>query len=736
MTIQSPGSLSADRHAGELVSGDENSVTAGGVNLRYVYRLVRAHLALAISIIVAVLVLALVISVLQAPRYTGIAQIQINNSSSPVLKKDSDDQDSDATNQVDTERFLQTQVDIIKSRGLAERVAQRLKLYDNPAFYAAQGLTPSKPGTPPETVRYRVVGILLKNLTVDLPRASRIVSVSFESANKQMSADIANAYVAEFIQSNLQRKFDSSGYARDFLSHQLLEVKQKLQTSEETLNAYTRRVGLIRPQTATLAGNQTNDSQNNTSVTTASLLQLNQAANEAKARRIAAETRWQAVRSGSGTNSSEILSNVAISSLLSQRANLAAALQEERARHLDNYPTVISKQAQLATIDKQIALVTRDIRTSVEAEYKAAVNAEHDLDAQVIALKSDTLNEQDRNVQYSFLARDVQTNRELYEGLLERYKQLNASAGISLSNISVIDNAETPVRPTSPNLPKNLAIGLAIGILLAAAVLGIKDQFDDTVRIPEDVSGKLHLNLLGVIPKTDNNIPMLSLLNDSKSVLTEAYNSLRGSLLFSTTHGLPKRLLVISAQASEGKSITSFATAVTLARIGRSVLLIDADLRRPSQHKLIEAPNESGLSTLLTSFDSLTSVAIKTNYPNLTIIPSGPIPPNPTELLSSGRMKDVLSEADALFDVIIIDSAPVLGLADAPTLSAIVDGVVFVVEADRGRYGALKTALSRLRMVNPRILGGLLTKFDTRRGGGRYSSYYGYEYYEYSSDGE
>jgi polysaccharide biosynthesis transport protein len=733
LTVQSPGSLSVDRHPGELTIGDENNA-AGGVNLRYIYRLVRAHLALATSIIVGVLILAVLVSVLQAPRYTGIAKIQISNASSPVFKKGEDDQDTDASNQTDTERFLQTQVDIIKSRGLAERVAQSLKLFHDPRFYASQGLKPPKPGASEDAVRDRTVGILLKNLEVSLPRASRIVSLSYESTDRKMSADIANAYVNEFVQSNLQRKFDSSGYARDFLSHQLLEVKQKLQTSEEALNAYTRRVGLIRPQTATVVGTQTGDQQNNTSVTTASLMQLNQAANEAKARRIAAETRWETINSG--TNSSEILTNAAVTALLGQRAALASALQEERARHLDTYPTVVSKQAQLATIDKQIALVIKDLRNSVHAEYLSAVSAERDLNRQVMELKADTLNEQDRNVQYSFLAREVQTNRELYEGLLERYKTLNASAGISLSNIAVIDSAETPISPTSPNIPKNLAIGLVVGVVLAAIVLAIKDQFDDTVRIPEDIAGKLHLNLLGVIPKTDKSVSMLDLLSDSKSMLTEAYNSLRGSLLFSTTQGLPKRLLVLSAQASEGKSITSFATAVTLSRIGRKVLLIDADLRRPTQHKMVNAPNNAGLSSLLTSFDSLTSVAIVTDYPNLTIIPSGPIPPNPTELLSSGRMKEVLTEADGLFDVVLVDSAPVLGLADAPTLSAIVDGVLFVVEADRGRYGALKTALSRLRMANPRILGGLLTKFDTRRGGGRYSSYYGYEYYQYHNDEE
>jgi len=333
-------------------------------------------------------------------------------------------------------------------------------------------------------------------------------------------------------------------------------------------------------------------------------------------------------------------------------------------------------------------------------------------------------------VQFGLLAREVDTNRELYEGLLQRYKELNASAGISISNVSIIDQADVPLHPSSPNAMKNIALGLIAGFVLAVVALAVKDQFDDSVRIPEDIESKLSLSLLGVIPVSGKSNPSEELA-DPKSGMAEAYNSMRGQLLYSTTDGLPHVMLITSAQPSEGKSTTSYATASAFARMGKRVVLFDADLRRPSLHRQINDDNAAGLSTLLTSQDSVASVCKSSPIETLSLITSGPIPPSPTELLSSLRMKEVIAEASKLFDVVIFDSPPILGLADAPTLAGLVQGVIFVVEANRNRHGALKQALRRLRSVRPVLLGAVLTKFDPLRSGGRYGSYYGYEYYQY-----
>lgn len=698
----------------------------GAFDFRYILAAVRANLILIGALIAGALAIALVITLLQTPRYTASSSIQINNQGRSVLKSDDQDNSEEVANASDTERFLKTQTDVLRSRGLAQRVAQKLKLASNPRFFAAQESREPAAGTAESAVRDKVTTLLQKSLTVTLPRDSRIVSIAFQSADPAMAADIANAYASEFIQANLKRKFDSSSYARDFVSGQLAEAKQRLEESERGLNTYARSAGLINMRDP----NAKEGSQASSSVTTASLLQINQAANDAKAKRIAAEGRWRAINSGPALSASEVMSNGAIASLLGQKATIESAYEEERSRHMDDYPTVKSKKQQLAVIDRQIQTEANNIRNAVRAEYTAALDAERQLLGQVENLKGATLSEQDRNVRYGLLSREVDTNRQVYDGLLQRFKELNASAGITISNVSIIDTAEVPLKPTSPNMLKNMAFGLVIGIMLAAFAVFLKDQFDDSIRLPEDIEYKLGMPLLGVVPHARKSDPDTEMA-DPKSAIAEAYNSLRGSLLYSTPDGLPGVLMVTSAQPAEGKTTTSFSIATSLARMGKRVVLVDADMRRPSLHRRIDSDNEAGLSTLLTTHERPETVINQTHVPNLSLITSGPIPPSPTELLSGGRLEQIFQDMAAIFDVVVVDCPPILGLADAPMISALADGVVFVVEADRSRHGSLKAALRRLRSMRPVVLGGVLTKFDPLKTGNRYTSYYGYEYYQY-----
>ncbi len=700
-------------------------------DFRYIVAAVRSNLVLIGAIIGALMAIALLVTILETPRYTASSTIQINDTSTRVLTgKEGDSGDDAAPSGSDIDRFLKTQVDVVQSRGLALRVAQKLKLATNPRFFTAEEADPPVAGASPVIVHDKVIKLLLKHLKVNLPRDSRIVTLSFESTDPALSADVANAYANEFIQSNLQRKFDSSSYARDFVSSQLSGVKQKLEDSERALNEYSRRAGLIRTQGTAGGGGDDKATTQGASVTTSSLLQLNQAANEATARRIAAEGQWHSVNAGSPLSSTVVVNNPAVTALVTQKSSVEAELQQERARHLSDYPSVRAKEQQLAAINRQIQATATNIRNAQKAEYQAAVDTEHKLTAEVNRLKGATLTEQDSNVQYGLLAREVDTNRQVYDGLLQRFKQLNASAGISLSNVAIIDTADPPQLPSSPNLGKNMLLGLIVGLGIAALTVFVKDQFDDSIRVPEDVESKLGLSLLGVVPRSHEGEPEEA-LSDPKSPISESYNSLRGALLYSTTEGLPHIMLVTSAQASEGKTTSAFAIASGFARMGKKAVLIDADLRRPSLHRRIGNDNARGLSTLLTTQDPIDSVLHTSGLVNLTLIPSGPVPPSPTELLSSARLEEILQQLARMFDVVVIDSPPILGLADAPLMSALVDGVVFVVEADRSRRGSLKTALRRLRAMRPILLGAVLTKFDPLKGSARYSSYYGYEYYQY-----
>lgn len=693
--------------------------------IRYVLALVRRNLLVILGVLASTLVASVTFTMLQTPIFTAQTEIQINDQGDQVLGNE-----LDATNIAnvgwDTERFLNTQLDIVKSRGLALRVADKLHLLEDRKFFEAMQAEQPGRSVRPEVKREQVVKLLRHNMTIELPESSRIATISFSSSNSEVSARIANAFAEEFIQSNLQRRFDSSAYARGFVSEQLDEAKVRLENSERALNAYAREAGLIRqPSTPNSQG------QEQSSVTAASLMQLNEAASAAQARRAEAEAKWTAELAAPLLSSQVVLANPTVQSLMTKRSTIASDLQDARSRYLPNHPAVSRLESELAGVERQLDRAARQVRDSVQAEFAAARAAEDGLKQRVQQLQSATMAEQDRSVRYNILAREADTNRSLYDGLLQRYRELNAAAGIASSNVAIIDRADPPLTPSSPNPLKNLLIGLVGGIAIAGLVVFLRDQLDDRIRVPEDVEEKIQVPLLGVIP-LDAQLEPLGSLDDPKSPLSEAYNSLRGSLFHATSMGLPKVLLVTSAQPSEGKTTTCFAIARSMALAGKRALLMDADLRRPSLHRVAKVENTVGLSTLLTSSGPVSSVTQNSDDPNLSFIPSGPIPQSPTELLSSPRMAALLEEAARDYDVVIVDCAPVLGLADSPLLSAIVDGVLLVVEADRGRGGALKTAIRRLRSMNPVILGAVLTKFDAQSAGNRYSEYYGYEYYRYS----
>nr|WP_255631063.1 polysaccharide biosynthesis tyrosine autokinase [Novosphingobium sp. FKTRR1] len=701
------------------------------LDLQKFVTLLRANLRLIVLISGGILALAVTITLLQTPRYTAETTIQINNQSAQVLGKDEDISQSEASSPLDTERFLQTQMDIVNSRALAERVVSRLHLLGNKSFYEGMAVAAPDASDTPAEVKEFTLTVLRKGQGSNLPRNSRLASISFTSTDPALSARVANAWASEVIQANLQRRYDSSSYARDFIAGQLDQAKAKLEKSELDLNSYARSAGLLRARDPSVNAANDPGAGGANAVTSASLLQLNTAANEAKTARIAAEQRYNLLKSNDLLSSPDVLANQAVTGLLSDRAKLEADLQRERAKHLDDYPTILQFKAQLAAINKQIDQVAQSIRNSVRQQYESAVQAEKSLDSQVKLLQGSSLAEQDRAVTYNLLARDSYTNRTLYEGLLQRYKELNAAAGISASNITIIDQADTPTKPSSPSLIRNVAVAIFLAGLISGSVIFLREQFDDAIRVPEEVEGKLGLSLLGVIPKLELSNPIEELA-DPKSTLSEAYNSLSSALRYSTPNGLPRSLMITSSQPSEGKSTSSIAIAYIFARIGRKVVLVDMDLRRPTLHRYVGS-NKLGVSSLLTSQNTLDEVLQPTELTNLSAITSGPIPPNPTELLNSPGLLAMLEELKGRFDLVILDSPPVLGLADAPIISALADGVLIVVQSERCRRRALRTSLQRLAAVRANILGATLTMFDVSKVSNQYSEYYGYNYYTYSS---
>lgn len=715
------------RYQAAYPAGGENAISA---NIRHAIASVRRHFWMAVTIVGAVVVLALISTLLDTPRYTAETSLQINDQSDEVLgSKFESNTVSNVASDWDIDRFLNTQLDVLRSRGLAERVADRLDLATSQRFFAAVEMPASELTGDQAKDRAVAVEALRDNLEIELPRATRVASVAFTSADAEMSAMVANAFAEEFIQANLQRRFDSTSYARDFVAEQLEEARADLEESEKELNDYAKSKGLIRTYDALTPDGR--DRLTGT-VTASSLVQLNDAAIEARAARISAQSQWQAIQGTPLLASQPVLSNPTVQALMTKRADIQSELQVARERYLDGHPSISRLEGDLAAVSRQLDTTARQVRESIHAEYRAAQTAQDQLDGQVQRARGDSLAEQDQSVRYNVLGRQADTARSIYDGLLQRYRELNASAGIASSNIAIVDRAETPVDPSSPNVPRNLALGLLLGLGMAGLAVFLRDQLDDVIHTPEDVEDKLDLPLLGVVPRAEEEGPIAA-LDNPKSPIAEAYNSLRGALLYSTPHGLPKVLVVTSAQAHEGKSTTSLAIATGFARIGLRPLLIDADLRRPALDKLLGLRLERGLTDLLIKPDDPRTAIVTIEGRDIDLLPTGPLPPSPSEMLSSPRMAQLLEQFADAYDVVILDSPPVLGLADAPMLSAIADGTVFVVEAERGRSGSLKAALRRLRSMKPVLLGAVLAKFDPTKSGNRYSAYYGYDYYQYAT---
>lgn len=699
-----------------------------GANIRYVLAIARRNIWLILGIVAAALILAVIYNMMQTQQFTAATSVQINDQTEEVLGGDLET-DFEGPSGWDIDRFLNTQLDILRSRSLAQRVAQSEKLYGNADFLARMGVAEPGSGMAERLKREQVIALLAANMDVDLPRSNRIARIRFTSQDPALASRLANAYAREFIQANLQRRFDQSSYARNFVAEELDEARQRLEQSELELNDYARSAGLLRTRDSMRERGMRDVGD----LTSSSLLQLNEEANKAQAARVAAESRWQAERATPLFSSQTVLQNPTVQVLMARKTELEGQLQSARSRYLDDHPVVQQLSAELSTTESRLNSTAANVRDAVRAEAVAARDTEKQLASRVGQLRSQSLVEQDKAVRYNTLAREADTNRSIYDGLLQRYRALNASAGIASSNISVIDPADPPLSPSAPNLMRNIAIALFMGLGIAVVVVFLRDQFDDAVHGPDDVETKLGLRLLSVIPRSPDDTPMID-LDDPKSVVAEAYSSLRGSLIYSTAEGLPKIIMVSSAQEAEGKSTTSLAIADGLARLGRRTILIDADLRRPSLHHIAGLKNETGLSDLLVSKDEVSSYLGETDGRPYDVLTSGPLPPSPAELLASPRMAAILEEVSSEYDSVVIDSPPVLGIADAPTIASLADATVFVVEANRGHGGRLKTALRRLRGMDSNLIGAVLTKFDPNKAGNNYASYYGYDYYSYSEN--
>jgi capsular exopolysaccharide synthesis family protein len=688
------------------------------------------------AIVAAAMLTGLAVTMLMTPKYRATASLQIDQQSANVLGDDSQQALQQSDSFQDADRFLQTQVDVLQSRAMALSVAQDLNLGANDDFVMHMG---EKPADEPvgalslaDTKQEQVLRILSDEIKVDLPRNSRVLSISFTSPTPRLAARVANAFASDFMMFNMKRKFSSSTYARNFLEGQLNDTRTKLEASERALLSYARGANLLDVSGGIAAGTDSSSgSSTPRSLTTSNLVELNDAYAQAQAARVQAQQHWQQAQATPPLQLQEVLTNPAIMQLSQLKAQAQAAYQQDLQRHKPDYPQMQQAAAHIAELDRQVNSLANAIRSSIKEQYMTSLKQEQALSGQVNGLKSSTQNEQSRSVEYNILKRTVDTNRTMYDSLLQRYSQVSAQAGVAANNISQVDTADTPARPVSPRPLINLALAGVFGLIAAGGFVLLRDKFDDSIRTPEDVPTKLGLTFLNSTPLIDESMTPQEALEDPRSTLSEAYAALRASIELGHKGGAPRTMAVTSTRQSEGKSTTAFAIARNFAKIGRNVVLIDGDLRKPSLHRLANVHNDRGFSSLLAGLTSIEETLQATDVPTLSLVAAGPLPPNPAELLSGSRLTELVAELAERFDMVIVDAPPVLGLADTILIGSVTETTLFVVEANGSHHGHAKAAVRRLSANGVAMIGALLSKYDARKIGYGYG--YGYNYaYSYS----
>jgi polysaccharide biosynthesis transport protein len=609
---------------------------AGGFNFYKYLRILTKYRWLIVSTVLSSLLLAAVITFLMTPIYRATASIQIDREAMNVVKLDGIQPDD---SQVGGVEFYQTQYELLASRSLAGRVASTLELANDAKFNVEtktlyqslrgwiSGIGKSESPDVPiagDDPNRKVVGRLLEALVVSPVRGSKIVKISVDHTNPALAQKIANGYAEVFIADNLDRRYDATSYARKFLEDRLSQLKGKLEESELGLVKYAEDQGII---------NLTDDKN----LSSTDLEAINTKLAEARNERVKKELLWKQARATNGLGLKEILDSVAIQENRKVRTQLAAEYQQKLAIYKPAFPEMVQLRNQIKELDRQVQTEVTAIKQSIEAGYLAAKDEEDNLLAQLSNSKTEVVDQRNRSIQYNILKREVDTNRTLYDGLLQRYKEIGVAGGIGTNNISVVDKASFPVAPRSPRLGLNLLVALLAGLTLGfLAAIGL-DYLDDSFKAPEDIERELGLTVIGVVPKPQPGSTLEEEMADARSGMSEAYRSLRTGLQFSTSDGLPRTLLITSSKPSEGKTTTTIHLARTLAHIGLNVLLIDGDLRNASVHKRMGQSNELGLSNYLSGAKQPEDVVQTTDTDRLVLMTSGPLPPNPAELLSGPK---------------------------------------------------------------------------------------------------
>ncbi|MCX5871353.1 MAG: polysaccharide biosynthesis tyrosine autokinase [Deltaproteobacteria bacterium] len=712
------------------------------IDLRdYLDTLIRRKTAV-LSVSLIVFVLVALYSFLATPQFKAKGTIRASAQSSTVTKFDTLD-----PNALQTKEFQQTQVNLLQSNQLANRVIEKLDLMNK---FNTQAVDPKKKNQSKslfasiknfiradqeqdqisvlnedaqnQLLAYNVLKAFQARFNVSPVKNSELIDVTFESPDSALAASVTNAAMDEFIQMHMDSNLDASKTASQFLEKQIRGAQIKLEESELQLNEFARKIGIV-------------DLNPEHNLVMKQLEEVNAALAKASSDRIAKEAMYKQNMLLDDKSLDQVVNNVLIQSLKTQYSTLEAEYKDLSVTFKPGYPKLQQLQAKMGEIAARINTEKQQIINSIKNNYETALKTEQYLQTNAEAQKNKALELGEKSTQYKILEREVETNKSIYQSLLQRSKEIEATVGAAVTNIQIIDRATVPLFPFKPKVAKNLLLALVLGLMLGTGTAFTLEAFDNTIKNPDELVDRFHIPVLGLIPfdkeGVDNRGKMaMKFFNDPRSPVAEAFRTTMTSVRLSVADNPPKTILLTSILPEAGKSSLATNAAFSYLAEEEKCLIIDVDLRKPSLHKIFETSRKKmGLSSVLSGMAQLSDVIMKTEFPGLDFIASGPLPPNPAELLSSKRMRQLLAVVSGRYDRVILDGPPYQGFAEILVLSHMVDGVILVtVEGETPREG-VKHFRKAVVNVGGRILGAIINKSGRKKG---FTSYGSYKYYAYN----
>ncbi|MBI5605157.1 MAG: polysaccharide biosynthesis tyrosine autokinase, partial [Deltaproteobacteria bacterium] len=715
---------------------EEIQETTREINLRDYWRVLSKRRWIIILFFLVCLTTVAIYSLTMTPIYQATAQLMIEKANPNILST----QELVAIDTSGTD-FYQTQYQILESRSLAREVIKRLNLSQYHEFKRPEKKESNLPGgiavpvigNPSPDNDSPLVGAFLGKLKIQPIRNSRLVKVNFESQDPQLAAKVVNTLAQAYIDWGLGLRLKTQQNAAVFLDEQVKEVKRKLEASEQALQQYREKFGVA----ALTGGGGSKESQGSGSqdISRQKMSQVNAQLVEATNKRIEAEIYFKKAQESlkhpeQAESIPEAINNPVIVDIKSQEVKLLRDKMEKSEKFGPKHPTMVALNQEIESLRKKKFQEIKNLVDAMKSKYEATLAQEHSLQAALGRSQAETINRDKIAIQYQVLQQETESNRGLYDMLLKRLKETNVSEENRTVNIHVVDPAEIPKRPAKPRLKLNLLLACLVGLMGGVGVAFFLEYLDNTVKTPDDLKQYFNVPYLGPVPsfsiESEHPGSELVSLTDPKSSASEAYRGLRTGILFSTPGHSPRSLLITSSGPQEGKTITSSNLAITMAQAGQKIIMLDCDMRKPRLHKVFNCEKGRGMSNILVGEGDWKKLKVSTQIPNLEIIPSGPIPPNPAELIGSDRMKTLLAEILQEYDRVLIDSPPIVAVTDSVLLSRFVEGVVLVIQVGVTARDVIANSIRQLQDVQAHVLGAVLNAVNIGK-----DSYYYYQYYYY-----